>query len=422
METIGLMWWLLGWYIFLYPFALSVLWVTAGLCFWWRRERNPEKERQRWPDIWPPVTILVPCHNEAASIAATCTGLQLLDYPDYRVVFIDDASTDDTAAVIRRFLPSNPNFHLLRLTQNQGKAQALNCALATSVTTPVTVVIDADTLLTPRALRYLVAPFCRQPRLGAVTGNPLALNRKNILEKLQTAEFASIIGLIKRSQRVLGRVLTVAGCIAAYRTEVLRDVGGFSPRTATEDIDVTWQIQRRFYEVWFVPQAVAFIQCPATLREYWKQRRRWALGGWHLLRTHRDIFARWRWRYLYPVYLEFVLSYLWSFAFVFGTLLWLVTYFFTPAPFGFSPLPAWFGALLSVASVIQMATALLLNHRYDPKLWRTIFWVPWYPLFFFVFGALTVVWTAPKGLFGSLAQAGRWKSPERLAMGRGRAA
>ncbi|AZK59846.1 hypothetical protein [Candidatus Desulforudis audaxviator] len=32
--------------------------------------------------------------------------------------------------------------------------------------------------------------------------------------------------------------------------------------------------------------------------------------------TYRNIFARWRWRYLYPVYLGFVLSYLWSFAFV----------------------------------------------------------------------------------------------------------
>lgn len=34
--------------------------------------------------------------------------------------------------------------------------------------------------------------------------------------------------------------------------------------------------QRHFYEVWFMPQAVAFIQCPSTFREYWKQRKRWA--------------------------------------------------------------------------------------------------------------------------------------------------
>lgn len=200
----------------------------------------------------------------------------LLSCPNYRVVFINDASTDDTAAIIRQFLPANSNFHLLNLTQNCGKARALNYALTSTVTTSITVVIDADTLLAPYTLKYLVAPFCNQPRLGAVTGNPLALKRSNILEKLQTAEFSSIIGLIKRAQRVAGRVFTVSGCVAAYRTEVLEEVGGFSPYTATEDIDITWRFQRHFYEVWFMPQAVAFIQCPSTFREYWKQRKRWA--------------------------------------------------------------------------------------------------------------------------------------------------
>lgn len=140
-------------------------------------------------------------------------------------------------------------------------------------------------------LKYLVYPFLKQPRLRAVTGSPISVNRKNLIEKLQAAEFSSIIGLIKRSQRVLGKMLTVSGCVVAFRTEVLKEVGGFLTYTAAEDIDITWKIQKRFYEVWFVLQVVALIQSPATLREYWKQRKRWALGGWHLLRTHKDIFV-----------------------------------------------------------------------------------------------------------------------------------
>lgn len=407
---------LINWYVFLYPFALSVVWVIFGVYFWWRREKDPDKEKQKWPEVWPTVTILVPCYNESATIAATCASLRLLSYPDYRVVFIDDFSTDDTASVIRRFLPSNSNFHLLSLNQNCGKAQALNYALKTSVNTSITVVIDADTLLTPNALKYLVAPFCFQPRLGATTGNPSVIKRNNILEKLQAAEFASIIGLIKRSQRVIGRVFTVSGCVAAYRTEVLKEVGGFSHHTATEDIDITWRIQRHFYEVWFIAQATAFIQCPSTFIDYWKQRQRWALGGWHLLRTHKDIFTDLRYRYLYPAYLEFVLSFLWAFAFIFGTAIWFITYFFTATPFGISPIPAWYGALISIACLIQMATALFINHRYDPKLYLVFFWTPWYMIFFFAIGALTIVSTAPKGIFGNFEQVGRWKSPKQMTL------
>lgn len=403
---------LLGLYVFAYPVAMSAVWIIGGLYFWWRRERNAE-EKERWPDFWPPVTLLVPCHNEAATIATTCWTLARLDYPHYRVIFIDDASTDATASIIREFATKIPYFHLLRLTENQGKAGALNCALVTAVNTPLVVVIDADTLLDPQTLKWLVAPFTRQPRLGAVTGNPLVFNRGNLLEKLQAAEFASIVGLIKRSQRVLGRVLTVSGCIAAYRTEALRAVGGFSAGTATEDIDVTWQLQRHFYEVWFSPQAVAFIQAPSQLKEFWKQRCRWARGGWHLLRTHKTIFTRWRWRRLWPVYFEFVVGYFWAFCFVAGAALWLLTRLLGYDLAGFSPVPAWYGGVVSVACVVQFATALAVNHRYDRHLWRTIFWVPWYPLFFFVFMALTVVWTAPRALTEDMLAVGRWKSPTR---------
>jgi biofilm PGA synthesis N-glycosyltransferase PgaC len=410
---------LLAYYVFLYPLAMSVVWAIGGLYFWWRRERKSKRTYdQSLPQLnsWPPVTVLVPCKDEAAAIDATCHALRYLDYPDYRVVIIDDASTDGTPDIIRRWVSKVPIFHLMRLTENVGKARALNLALDLAVSTPVTVVMDADTLLAPQALKWLVAPFTRQPRLGAVTGNPIVFNRGNLLEKMQAAEFASIIGLIKRSQRVFGRVLTVSGCITAYRTELLQQIGGFSPNTATEDIEITWQIERRFWEVWFEPRAVAFIQAPSTLKGFWKQRCRWALGGWHLLRKHKDIFVRWQWRRLWPVYIEFVLGYAWAFCFVIGSLGWFIGYVLFHTNLSFSPLPAWYGALVSVACVAQFCVALAVNHAYDKKLWRTLFWIPWYPLFFFVFGALAVIWTSPRGIFGTLEEAGRWDSPSRIAV------
>lgn len=113
------------------------------------------------------------------------------------------------------------------------------------------------------------------------------------------------------------------------------------------------------------------------------------------------------------MYIDFVLGYLWAFCFVIGTSLWILTYPIFHHPIGFTPVPAWHGAVVSVTCLVQFAAALAVNHRYDSKLWRTFFWVPWYPLFFFCFGALTVAWTAPKGLLGRLELAGRWKSPAR---------
>ncbi|AOQ23155.1 Poly-beta-1,6-N-acetyl-D-glucosamine synthase [Moorella thermoacetica] len=402
----------LSYFVFLYPLVMSAVWITGGLYFWWRRERRPGEEKNRWPEKWPPVTVLVPCHNEEVTIAATCENLRRLDYPDYRVLFVDDASADRTAEIIRDYVAAVPYFHLLRLEENRGKAGALNAALGL-VETPLVMVQDADTRLGADALKWLAAAFTRQPRLGAVTGNPIVMNRQGFWGKFQAVEFASIIGLIKRSQRVLGRVLTVSGCATIYRTEVLKKVGGFSTATATEDIDVTWRIQRAFYEVWFEPRARAFIQAPARLSQLWKQRKRWTLGGWHLLRSHWDVFKDWRWRRLWPVYADFVMGCVWAFCFVVAGVVWAVSLLFGLPPHGLSPLPAWHGAVASVVCVAQMAAAVAINNRYDPGLIRCLFWMPWYPLIFFAVEAVLVVWTAPRGLFGSMERAGKWQSPAR---------
>jgi biofilm PGA synthesis N-glycosyltransferase PgaC len=403
---------LIACFVFAYPIVMAVVWIVGGLWFWWRRERRGAEED---PDsAWPEVTVLVPCHNEAAGLGGTLRALAALDYPDYRVLFIDDASTDGTARVIREALNGESRFHLLRLSTNLGKAGALNAALEL-VRTPLIVVLDSDTIPRRDCLRPLAAPFLRQPRLGAVTANPLPLNRSGFLANLQTAEFASIIGLIKRSQRTWGRIFTVSGCCTAYRTEALRRVGGFSPATATEDIDVTWRLQRDAWEIWFEPRAVVRIQVPVRLPDYWRQRRRWALGGWHALRTHRDVFTRWRWRRLWPIYVDFVLAYAWGFCFVAVCLFWLGSRLLGWPPGPASPVPAWHGAVASLVCLAQTSTAALVNHRYDPRLKTSLFWVPWYPLLFFATGAFLAVSTASRGLFGTLDLAGRWRSPPREA-------
>ena len=87
------------------------------------------------------------------------------------------------------------------------------------------VTVDADCMLDARALHWMAWHFTNFPRVGALTGNPRVRNRTTLLAQIQTAEYARVIGLIKRTQRVLGKVLTVSGVIAAWRRQALLDVG-----------------------------------------------------------------------------------------------------------------------------------------------------------------------------------------------------
>ena len=55
-----------------------------------------------------------------------------------------------------------------------------------------------------------MAPLIDNPRVGAVTGNPRIRTRSTLIGRIQVGEFSSIIGLIKRTQRVYGQVFTVS--------------------------------------------------------------------------------------------------------------------------------------------------------------------------------------------------------------------
>ena len=81
------------------------------------------------------------------------------------------------------------------------------------------VCIDGDALLEQDTAAYLALPLIRHPNVGAVTGNPRIRTRSNLIGRIQVGEFSSIIGLIKRTQRIYGRVFTVSGVIAAFRRQ-----------------------------------------------------------------------------------------------------------------------------------------------------------------------------------------------------------
>ena len=404
-----------GYFIVVYPIFMAIIWIISGLIFWWKNERLNHID-VREPFVgWPYVTILIPCHNESQIISNTCRQIFKIDYPKYRVVFIDDASSDNTSEVIRQWISNVSNFHLLKIEENQGKSNALNSALAVAASTPVTIIMDADTLPHPLTIKILVKSLLSANKIGAVTGHPIVYNRNSLLEKLQAVEFTTIIGLIKRAQNLYGHLFSISGCITAFKTESIFHVGGFSTKTATEDIDITWRLQKANYQVVYIPQAIVYIQVPNKIKEFWKQRKRWAQGGWHLLRTHKDIFLRWRLRRLWLIYLDLLLSYLWSIFFIAGTFTWVIaSQLMFEKELGFNPLPTYTSTLILIC-LIQFIVSIKLNQKYDSTIRNLFFLIPWYPIFYFCIGALSVSWTAAKGLFQDLDTVGKWKSPTRIS-------
>ncbi len=377
-----------------YPIFSSMMWIITSLIYFFRRERKQGGAFYKL-DIYPSVTVLIPAYNEERNIENTLRAATSIDYPEYEVVVVDDASTDRTAEIVARFV-NRRKVRLIHKLVNEGKAMALNDSIPCT-NGEILLIIDADASPDPDILKYIV-PHFRFPRVAAVTGNPRVANRQTLLGKLQSIEFTSIISLQRRAQRVWGRIMTMSGVVGAFRRSALNDVGQFSPEMATEDIDLTWKLHLRHYEVRYEARALVWMRVPQSLTGLWKQRRRWALGLSQVLRRHGVTALAWRHRRLWPVMLESTLSILWAYAFVLLTLIWIISYSVGYPPVGASPIPNWWGMLISTVCLSQLLTGVLLDRRYDRGLGWYFGIAVFYPIIYWILLAIITASYSPRGL------------------------
>jgi biofilm PGA synthesis N-glycosyltransferase PgaC len=401
---------------FFYPLFMAWLWMFGGVYYRLHWENIGGKDYRVLPklDDYPFVSILVPCHNEADNVTETIAALLGQEWPDFEVIAVNDASTDNTGALLDRMASANPRLRVIHLASNQGKATGLNTA-ALVARGEYLLCVDADAILEPTATYWMIQNFLVAPRVGAVTGNPRIRNRTSMLSKIQVGEFSSIIGLIKRAQRIFGRVFTVSGVISAYRRTALQQIGWWNNDMVTEDIDVSWRLQLKHWNIHFEPKAMCWILMPETLRGVWRQRLRWAQGGAEAFgRYFRDLL-HWRSRRMWGVLVEYMLGVVWAYALAAGVLLWLAGKFLALPPELHVPslLPAWNGTVLALTCLLQFFVSLMIDSRYEKGLMRDYFWIVWYPMVFWMINAFTVIVGVPKAILHHRRGKAVWDSPDR---------
>ena len=401
-------------FAFFYPIVMSFFWMSGGLYYFLVRERGGRTRTDPPPmSAFPPAAILVPCFNESDNVDETIGAALAQRYPDFEVIAINDGSRDDTAARLDALAARHANLRVIHLDRNLGKANALRMG-ALAANAEYLLCIDGDAMLDEYALHWMVWHLASGPRVGAVTGNPRIRNRSTLLGKLQVGEFSSIIGMIKRAQRVYGRIFTVSGVISAFRRSALHRVGYWADDMVTEDIDISWRLQMDHWDIRYEPNAMCFILMPETLRGLWKQRLRWAKGGVEVLLRHARSLMRWRDRRMWPVLLEYMLSLAWAYTMLFIIVLWALGKF-VPMPEALhvrSLLPTWHGVILALVCLLQSASSLIIDRRYESRIGRNYYWMIWYPIAYWLLSLFTSVAAVPVTLLNRRTRA-TWTSPDR---------
>ena len=394
-------------FVFWYPAMMAMMWVLGSLIFYYSNERKRTLKLESTPFV----SILMPAHNEGAVLIPVVEQMTKLNYPAYEIILINDGSTDDTAQVMQALSKKYSCVRVVDLKKNCGKANALYLGLIASKG-EILVGVDADSYLDKDALRYMVSHFVNKnngERVGAVTGNPRVRNRGSLLGKIQLCEYASIISLIKRTQRVLGKVMTVSGVCVAYRKRALLDCGFWDRDMMTEDIAVTWKLEKNFWDVRYEPRALCWMLVPETIKGLWRQRKRWAEGGLEVVFRHWDIFKSWRRRRMTPIYLEQVASFFWSVCWLFLTVLLVVSeirgeHIYTGL--------IWKSQFLSFVCLLQFVVAMLLESKYDKDILKSTWSVIWYPILYWYINVFITLSALFKTIFPRKKLA-TWKSPDR---------
>jgi poly-beta-1,6-N-acetyl-D-glucosamine synthase len=405
---------LLGGYVFYYPIVMSMFWMIGGLYYYARRERGSRRFDDPPPlQETPFVTILIPCRNEGAHIDETIEAAAAQAYPHFEIIAINDGSTDDTAERLGVLVERYPQLRVIHLDTNQGKANALRMG-AVAARSEYLVCIDGDALLEENAVHWMMSQLTSGPRVGAVTGNPRIRNRSTLLGRLQVGEFSSIIGMIKRAQRVYGRVFTVSGVICAFRRTALQRVGFWSDNIVTEDIDISWRLQLDHWDIRYEPNALCYILMPETLPGLWMQRLRWAKGGIQTLLRHGSSLLHWNNRRMWGVLTEFMLSAIWAYTVVLLALMIAIDRF-TPIELSpqFGLTLGWHGVVMALVCLMQFAISLRIDRRYEQGIGRYYYWMVWYPAAFWLLTMTTSVVANTRMLFSRGQRKAVWVSPDR---------
>jgi cellulose synthase/poly-beta-1,6-N-acetylglucosamine synthase-like glycosyltransferase len=168
----------------------------------------------------PLVTCVVAVHNEEVLVRQCIASMAAQTYPNKEIIVVDDASTDNTASVLRELAQKYP-FTLIELPANCGKKRALAAGLLQAHGS-IIAFSDSDSVWARDAVELAVPIFLADDDVGAVSGHCRALNGgTNVLTRIQDSWYEGQFSVRKAFESVFGAVTCVSGPLAFFRLSAI---------------------------------------------------------------------------------------------------------------------------------------------------------------------------------------------------------
>ncbi|MBR1652914.1 MAG: glycosyltransferase family 2 protein [Alloprevotella sp.] len=284
----------------------------------------------------PAVSIIAPAFNEEVTIIDNVYSLMQIDYPDYEIIIVNDASTDRTLELLveefhlvevphvvsmrvpsrpikRVFQSSDSRFRQLVVVDKEhggrksdGSNAGINvCRHKYFVCTDVDCIVEPMALY--RMMWHVVESHVPVIGVGAtmLMSNACTVDGGRVtkaavsmrpLPMFQQLEYLRSFLIGKMGWSAIGALPNISGGFGLFSTDVVVKSGGYNPSSMAEDVDlllrmVTYMKNHGLeFSLAQVPQVCCWTEGPSSLRAIYRQRVRWARGLFEIVSQHRKVF------------------------------------------------------------------------------------------------------------------------------------
>ncbi len=284
----------------------------------------------------PPISLLVPAHNEQKSIVSSVGSLLNLDYPSLEIIVINDGSNDGTldrlksayqlrltrmlyvpevaTARIRGMYRSPVDERLLVIDKIAGgsKSDAINAGL-NAANSPYVCVVDSDSILERESLLRMMAGVFVDPSQVVALGGIVRVSNgcvihhgalkqvglpRRAIEVLQVIEYLRAFLIGREAWGHYNALPIISGAFGVFRKDLVKRVGGYRAASVGEDLDLVVRLHRHMqengteYQISFIPDPTCWTEVPSDLKSLARQRARWQKGLMDTLWINRNMLLR----------------------------------------------------------------------------------------------------------------------------------
>jgi len=219
------------------------------------------------------ISIIISVYNEERTLRQCLDSLLALHYPNYEIIMVNDASKDNTLAILQEYQKKSKKIKVVTYTVNKGVPGARNEGIKVAKG-DIFVFTDADATFPEEWPLKLINPFIKNPKIGAAGGRDIAPPNQPLIQRCIDYTLTSFIGTAGlRGAKVRLAKYAVTGCNFAVRREVVQKVGMHNEKIRWRGEEKEWcqRIREADYDIVFAPESYILHYRRISLKSFWIQ-------------------------------------------------------------------------------------------------------------------------------------------------------